>query len=174
MNDFTTIEYLKEGNERQRKAYKLLKELGVFEQLVAYKPILTGTIPIEIDIPESDLDIICQCENLERFLELIFHLFGSENEFEKSLYSCRGIPSAVASFKKENTSIEIFAQNIPTKEQYAYKHMLKEYTILAKQGDEFRKQIIQLKKQGIKTEPAFAKLLGLIGDPYEKLLEVSI
>ncbi len=34
----------------------------------------------------------------------------------------------------------------------------------------FRQEIIALKKQGYKTEPAFAMALGLKGDPYYKEL----
>jgi hypothetical protein len=33
-----------------------------------------------------------------------------------------------------------------------------------------RTEIIQLKKLGKKTEPAFAQVFGLLGDPYEELL----
>ncbi len=51
--------------------------------------------------------------------------------------------------------------------------MIKEYEILEKEGEEFRKQIINLKEKGWKTEPAFAKLLGLKEDPYLELLNYS-
>ena len=49
--------------------------------------------------------------------------------------------------------------------------MIKEFEILEKEGDEFRRKIIELKELGLKTEPAFAKLLGLSGDPYVELLK---
>ena len=66
---------------------------------------------------------------------------------------------------------EIFGQNLPTEEQNAYRHMIKEHSILLEKGEEFRKQIIALKLRGIKTEPAFADLLGLEGDPYKAILD---
>ncbi len=56
----------------------------------------------------------------------------------------------------------------------AYRHMIKEYEILKMYGEEFRKQIIQLKRQGLKTEPAFGVLLGLKNDPYIELLNYQI
>ncbi|MPT30493.1 MAG: DUF4269 domain-containing protein, partial [Chryseobacterium sp.] len=49
MIDFTTVNYLKEGNERQKRAYEVLVKHKIFEELSDYSPLLAGTIPIEID-----------------------------------------------------------------------------------------------------------------------------
>jgi len=49
--------------------------------------------------------------------------------------------------------------------------MVIEYQLLVKHGSVCREKIIELKKQGFKTEPAFAFLLGLKGNPYEELLK---
>ena len=38
-------------------------------------------------------------------------------------------------------------------------------------GEPFRQQIIELKEQGHKTEPAFGIVLGLTTDPYIELLK---
>jgi hypothetical protein len=62
IENFRNIEYLKFGNERQKLAYSEIRKLHIFEKLKKYNPILTGTIPIEIDLPESDLDMICECK----------------------------------------------------------------------------------------------------------------
>lgn len=59
MIDFTKIEYLKTGATRQQRAYETLSNHQVLQKLAAFDPILTGTIPINIDIETSDLDIIC-------------------------------------------------------------------------------------------------------------------
>jgi len=48
--------------------------------------------------------------------------------------------------------------------------MIVEYKLLKQYGEELRKRIVSLKKQGYKTEPAFAIELNLAGDPYEALL----
>jgi GTP-dependent phosphoenolpyruvate carboxykinase len=50
--------------------------------------------------------------------------------------------------------------------------MVVEYKLLKRLGEPARETIIELKKSGYKTEPAFAKLLHIPGDPYEELLEM--
>lgn len=67
--------------------------------------------------------------------------------------------------------MEIFGQPVPTKQQMGYRHLIAEHKLLMKHGETFRQKIIKLKKQGYKTEPAFAKALGLKGDPYLELLK---
>lgn len=173
MNDFTKIEYLKFGNDRQKRAYKELKELGVFEALKKYHPILTGTIPIDIDLPESDLDIICECENHTAFSTKLLELYADKTDFEIDSGNWNGIEFTLVKFKTGNIEIEIFGQNIPTEMQNAYRHMIIEAKILNSKGPEFKSKIRKLKSEGLKTEPAFAQLLGLNGNPYEALLKVE-
>ena len=50
--------------------------------------------------------------------------------------------------------------------------MIIEHKILAAHDNDFKTEIIKLKQAGLKTEPAFARLLGLDGDPYEALLKL--
>ena len=172
MPNFKNIEYLKHGNKKQCLAYKALMKLGVFEKLKNYSPILTGTIPIEIDLPKSDLDIICQCENHKEFSDLLRELFGNNQGFNIKTHQRFGPKSTVCQFWYHHFEIEIFAQNKPTEKQNAYQHMIIEYKILQEKDAEFREQIIRLKAMGLKTEPAFAKLLNLKGNPYEELLKM--
>ncbi|AZB08418.1 DUF4269 domain-containing protein [Chryseobacterium sp. G0162] len=172
MIDFTKIDYLKTGNERQRRAYEILTKHRIFEKLKEYSPILAGTIPIEIDIEGSDLDLIFE-------VDLKF-----EEDFLDDLMLSRFIPHDVGveypivngekcitlNFMLEGLPIEIFGQNKPTTQQNAYLHMIAEHKILQEKGEEFKQKIIELKKKGIKTEPAFGMLLGL-ENPYKDLLK---
>ena len=47
--------------------------------------------------------------------------------------------------------------------------MVIEGRLLDLAGESFRHNVIELEQSGLKTEPAFARLLGLNGDPYEAL-----
>lgn len=173
MIDFTTIDYLKNGNEKQRRAYEVLTRHKLFDKLKSYSPILAGTIPIEIDIEGSDLDIICEVDLRfeEDFLEFIMFskLIPYEADVTVENILINNEKCIVLNFMLEEFPIEIFGQNKPTIEQNAYRHMIAEYNILEENGEEFKQKIIELKKRGIKTEPAFGMLLGL-ENPYEDLL----
>ncbi|MBO6186645.1 MAG: DUF4269 domain-containing protein [Chryseobacterium sp.] len=169
MTDFTKLDYLKIGNDKQKRAYEVIARYQVFEKLSNFSPILAGTIPIEIDIEESDLDIICEAENNVEFEKFLIEIFeGFDLKIEKSKINDE--ESLVCNFELEEFPIEIFAQNKPTTQQNAYRHMIAEYKILQEKGEKFKQKIIDLKKKGIKTEPAFGILLGL-ENPYEDLLK---
>lgn len=168
--DFLNIEYLKEGNERQRLAYQTLTSYQILNKLGIYQPILTGTIPINIDIETSDLDIICYWKNKRDFTAILTNLFSSEKEFTIQELKINSQETVVCNFKVDSFDIEIFGQNIPTQQQNAYRHMVVEHQILKEKGEDFRLKIIDLKRNGYKTEPAFANLLNLKGDPYVALL----
>ncbi|WP_336718779.1 DUF4269 domain-containing protein [Chryseobacterium mucoviscidosis] len=170
MIDFTKIDYLKNGNERQKRAYEVLTRYHIFEKLKDYSPILAGTIPIEIDIEDSDLDIICEAKDFTEFEKSLSEMF-SEFDLKIEKITVNNEQATVLNFDLEEFPVEIFGQNKPATEQNAYRHMIAEYKILQEKGNDFKKKIIELKKQGIKTEPAFGILLNL-ENPYEDLLKM--
>jgi len=167
---FDNIEYLKNGNERQRAAYRTLTENSVFERLQVFSPLLTGSIPINIDIDESDLDIVCYWEKKDAFANTLRREFGQVHGFNLREQVINDYETVLASFHLNEFEIEIFGQNIPTRQQNAYRHMIVEYKLLCERDEAFRQKIIDLKKQGYKTEPSFAIALELSGNPYLELL----
>ncbi|RZJ79318.1 MAG: DUF4269 domain-containing protein [Flavobacterium sp.] len=174
MIDFLKIDYLKNGNERQKTAYQVLTKHHIFEKLKSFNPILTGTIPINIDIPESDLDIICFYHNKVDFIDKIVENFEREKDFLLKNTIINNIETVIANFWIDEFEIELFGQNIPTRVQNAFRHMIIEHQILTKMGEDFRLKIIELKKGSYKTEPAFARLLNIDGDGYISLLNYRI
>lgn len=171
MINFLNISYLQSGNEKQVKAYHTLTDNRVLEKLTPYHPILVGTIPINIDIENSDLDIICEVADKNEFIDKLNALFGSEKDF--AIHENPTFEAIKANFIIDGFEIEVFGQNTPTIQQNAYRHMLIEHRLLIARGEKFRQDIIDLKKQGYKTEPAFAKLLKLEGDAYQELLKLQ-
>ena len=167
------ISYLKLGNERQKNAYSVLNKLKIFKILREYNPTLVGTIPIEIDISESDLDIICEVYDLEKFEELVIKSFSKYDNFHIKRQTVKGLLTSLSYFGYNNFLIEIFGQPKPVIEQNGYRHMMVEKKLLEISGESARKQIIKLKKLGLKTEPAFAKYFNLNGDPFDELLKLS-
>lgn len=169
--NFDSIEYLQNGNEKQRQVYSILTNNQILSKLKKFDPILVGTIPINIDIENSDLDIICSFSDKQEFQNSITANFSNEKSFkirENPYLETRAI---VANFFLDGFEVEIFGQTIPTKHQLAYSHMIIEHNLLNKYGEVFRREIIELKRQGHKTEPAFAIALNLSGDPYMELLK---
>ena len=167
------ITHLKLGNERQKNAYSVLNKLKIFKILREYNPTLVGTIPIEIDISESDLDIICEVYDLEKFEELVIKSFSKYDNFHIKRQTVKGLLTSLSYFGYNNFLIEIFGQPKPVIEQNGYRHMMVEKKLLEISGESARKQIIKLKKLGLKTEPAFAKYFNLKSDPFDELLKLS-
>ena len=170
MTIFDDLTYLRTGTEKQQEAHRVLTESGLFEKLHDYTPILAGTIPLAIDIDTSDLDILCCWTNKHRFVDSVIHHFSDEHQFTLQEKIIGGQETVLAGFTLNGFQIEIFGQNRPVKAQEAYRHMVIEHELLNSHGKDFREAVIALKKAGIKTEPAFAQVLGLQGDPYLQLL----
>jgi hypothetical protein len=171
---FDNICYLKGGTPKQRQAYEVLTQYQVIDKLVDYTPILAGTIPINVDIESSDLDIICCLDSKNEFEDYVQQQFGNFSKFTIKHITVNGQETVVANFVADGWEIEIFGQQVPVKQQAAYRHMLIEHHLLNYYDEEFRLKIVSLKEQGYKTEPAFAKVLNLKGDPYQALLNYKI
>lgn len=172
MIDFTDISYLKNGNERQKNAFNLLVNNKIIISLFSFDPILAGTIPLNIDIEGSDLDIICYWKNKVEFISVVRSQFAEKQSFQIRETVINSQETIIANFLIDNFEIEIFGQNIPSNQQTAFRHMLVEYKVLLEKGEDFRKLIVELKRNGLKTEPAFAQILGLSGDPYMAMLDL--
>ena len=171
--NFQNRAYLSRGNARQQRAYCALQSLGIFRVLRAYTPVLAGTIPLNIDIRGSDLDIICEARNLDAFARAVTDAFGARPGFRIKREAIKGVESVVVNFDFGGFPIEVFGQARPVRDQNAYRHMVVEARLLKIGRERARRAIRKLKRAGLKTEPAFARYFNLQGDPYEELLRLS-
>jgi hypothetical protein len=169
---FMAPQYLMHGNPRQRESYAVLKKLGIFEQLSAFTPVLAGTVPLDIDIAGSDLDILLEVYDLESAGKLLSRLYGHLDRYSCRIKDTAGTSRIVARFGWQGWPVEIFGMAEPVERQNGYRHMVVEARILQLLGEKAKEQIRMMKRKGLKTEPAFAALLGLQGDPYEELLRM--
>ncbi len=174
MVDFKNISYLKNGSAAQKRVYDILTATDILGELAAYDPIVAGTFPLDIQIDGSDVDIICQYQDEAAFIDTLHRCFAGFNNFIYTKVRHTNPAAVLASFDVEGLSFEIFGQIISTEQQNAYRHMVIEHCILMQRGPDFKQKVIELKKQGFKTEPAFCMLLGLTGNPYEALLDFTV
>lgn len=173
--DWRNIHYLRDGGFKQQLAFIALHGSGVWKLLDEFKPVLAGTIPLGINIPGSDLDVLCEVPEAAqgRFAALVQAHFGAHQGFRLAQRSIGGYATTVAGFHYRDETIELFGQALPTDQQLGWRHLLVERAVLEVGGQAWRMAVRYLKLQGLKTEPAFAQLLGLAGDPYTALLALE-
>jgi hypothetical protein len=169
--DWKDLTYLRQGSAQQRRTYDLLQRHKLLPRLGACDPVLVGTFPLDLTVPGSDLDIICEEPDLAAFRQTLAG-FAAYPKYMVWLASTTE-PALVASFEVEGLAVEVFGQALPTARQNGYRHMVVEARLLAAGGAALRQQVLALKASGVKTEPAFAQVLGLPGDPYHALLALE-
>jgi predicted metalloenzyme YecM len=150
------------------KAYPALLRSKVLETLTEFTPLVTGTFPLGLEVEDSDLDIVVGLTDGDRLEGVLAAAFSKQPEFRVERHPgelfCR--------FRFEGIPIEVFAEPVSERRR-AYHHFLIEERILKIAGTNFRQRLIELRRGGLKTEPAFATALGLHGDPYESLLALQ-
>ncbi len=170
---YCDLEYLRRGSRVQQEALQCLESWHIMQILAPYSPILCGTVPLGIHLPDSDLDIICNVADFSLFAQLLTRHFADLPGFSIKRHPTLSPPALTASFRTPRFPIEIFGQSLPVREQHAYRHMVQEARILAYADTTFRSEIVSLKLAGFSTEEAFAQKLGIANDPYEALLRLE-
>lgn len=150
----------------------VVQELRLLEQLSAFNPMLIGTPPLGIDVATSDIDIACYSEDLNYFETQCTQAFGALSGYSSTRTTAQTIGTSIVRFASRDWDIEIFCQPIPIEQQWGVRHYRIEQRILTL-APRVAPMIRVMKEGGLKTEPAFASLLGLKGDPYAALLELE-
>lgn len=164
--------YLRHGSAPQRRAFDLLQRHQLLERLAAHAPVLVGTFPLDLTVPGSDLDLICEAPDPAAFQRTLATFTTYPQYALRSANTAE--PALVASFDLEGVPVELFGQVLPTTRQNGYRHLVVEARLLDLGGTPLRQAVLALKACGVKTEPAFARVLGLPGDPYHAMLELEV
>lgn len=158
--------------EKNGSILNFLNESSILKNLNSYNPCLSGTFPLNIQMPTSDLDILFSSKDLDSFLLDTQNLFGDFKNYSQKITEHQGLKSAVIKFASDVLAIELFCQNQDVFRQQANQHFLIEGRLLKIFGENLKEKVIQLKNEGMKTEPAFGEVLGL-KDPYRDLLDLK-
>ncbi|MEH3148353.1 MAG: DUF4269 domain-containing protein [Methylobacterium frigidaeris] len=151
---------------------EVLRRTGILTKLSAYDPHIAGTPPLGIDLPASDLDILCHTPDPSSFASATWEAFSECGAFSMRQWIGANRP-VVVEFVAVGWRIEIFGQALPVREQHGWRHFQVERRLLSLGGSTFRDAVMDHRRNGTKTEPAFSAALGLVGDPYRALLEIE-
>lgn len=155
-------------------ARAILQRGGVFDRLAPFDPRWVGSIPLNIHGAGADADIACTGgDDLAAFKRALETAFADTPGLTVSDNEHAGEASVIARLELEGLPLEIFGRRRPVETHESYVHWLAEHRILSLAEDRLRADIRDAKAGGLKTEPAFAQVLGLGGDPYTELLKLA-
>jgi hypothetical protein len=167
-------EPLRTGSARQRQAHDVLRELDLARALAGFGPVLAGTLPLPIHTDASDLDVLCEVYDPDAFIRAATAAYGDRPDFVTERCDVRGVASTLIRFRAGDFDVELFGQPLPVARQHGYRHLRVEARLLALGGPPAVAAIRELRRAGLKTEPAFARWLGLAGDdPYLAVLALE-
>lgn len=162
-----------DAGPNDRQSYEdALAGCRVLEVLAPYDPRVAGTPPLGLDVPGSDIDVLCFAPDAHTFADAVWQAFSDAPAFVVKQW-VDPPRSVVASFDAAGWQIQLYAEAVPVEQQRGWRHFAVERRLLALSGDSFRAAVLALRQQGMKTEPAFAAVLGLRGDPYVALLDLG-
>jgi hypothetical protein len=178
--NFKDILPLAPGSESQRRAHRDIVALNILNDLDGYDATHASSYVLGLDRPTSDIDIICEANDLKQFITELSSLYGHMRGFAVSEITdpCRAV---VANFHFQDSEFEIFGQALPVCQQNGYRHMAQTARVIELGGEQARAKIRALRDASHKTEPAVALFLGLItqkggeysGNPFQELLTIE-
>ncbi|RSV45019.1 DUF4269 domain-containing protein [Sphingomonas sp. ABOLE] len=160
-------------HSHSRPSYaEALAQSGVLTRLAAFDPHVAGTPPLGLDLPDSDIDILCHAPDPQAFAVALWESYRDRPGFAMWQWQGSDRP-VVARFHCAGWLFELFGQARPVAEQLGWRHFAIERRLLALGGQPLRTVVMARRHAGAKTEPAFAQVLGLAGDPYAALLTLE-
>lgn len=159
--------------EKNPSLMKSFQNLEILTRLKKYRPLIAGSFPLGLQNDDSDVDILLQAQDLKKLEVELRQYYGNMLGYLAQFEQVDGLSTLVVHFQYQNRGFEFFAQNCEPVRQRAYLHFLVEERLLKWGGANFKKQVLEKRRQGLKTEPAFAEVLGISEDPYLFLIELQ-
>lgn len=160
--------------EKNELVFSAIQELGILLSYKEFYPLIAGTFPLGVNTDSSDVDVLLHSSDLDGLSKSFERDFSSYEDFELKRKVKRDKDSLICKFKFQKVEFELFAQDTITPQNIAFQHYLVEEKLLKYKGSTFFHKVRNLRRQeGLKTEPAFARVLGLAGDPYIELLNLN-
>jgi hypothetical protein len=145
---------------------------GLLDELRDFDPRVVGTLPLGLSTPASDIDVVCHVPDPAAFAQMVWRRYGSCDGF--ALYQwCSSRRPVVARFEWAGWPFELFGDPRPVDQQEGWLHFEIERRLLALDDGRLRKAVAGHRARGMKTEPAFAAVLAIAGDPYSGLLALG-
>ena len=132
-----------------------LRRVGAMTALAGFDPHLAGTLQLGLNLPTSDLDILCHAAEPDIFAVALWVAFSGEKDFSLRQWIVGDRP-VIASFSAHGWPFQVFGQKKPVRKQNGWRHFLVERRLLRLGGTTFRAAIMRERVLGTKTEPAFA------------------
>lgn len=157
--------------ESHKHVFSTLVASNILEEMKSFSPVVVGTFPLGVHTDQSDVDIILSHSNLQEIRETCLKYYSHLPGFKMHTACLLNLDSLIVHFYWKDVPFELFAQTQPSFVQNGYRHMIVEERLLKVGGDSFFNKVLELRQQGLKTEPAFARAIGLKkGDPFKALL----
>ncbi len=145
-----------------------LDRTGLIDALAAFDARVAGTFPLGLAVAGSDIDLLCHAPDAERLARVLWETCSHYPHFAMWQWCTEDRP-VVAAFSLGDMPFEIFGQARPVEQQLGWRHFDVERRLLGLGGTAFRATIMDARRTGLKTEPAFASVLGLGGNAHEAL-----
>lgn len=156
-----------------RDSYRVaLERTGILRLLQPFDPRVAGTPPLGLDLEASDIDILCHVADRDAFVATVWSALSENSDFRMWQWVGDGRP-VLASFFAQGWDFEIFGGSEPVDRQPGWRHFQVEARLLSLGGQVFRDAVMAQRLRGLKTEPAFAAVLRLPGNPYRGLLDLD-
>jgi predicted metalloenzyme YecM len=159
--------------ESNKNIFNALVESQILTTFKDLNPLVAGTFPLGLSGKDSDLDVLVFSNQLDDLSKRVQNHYRNFKDFSIEVKQKDSQRYLLANFSFGDVPFEIYACDVEPINQRAYRHFLIEERILSMGGVRAYEEVKSLLASGLKTEPAFAKLLGLLDDPYLALLEVQ-